>query len=945
MKKSCILLILWLFTINIMNAYGQTTMFDKDSLMNRFVSQLGLFPQEKVYLHIDKGTYIPSDTLWFRAYVVDATLHRPVSNKYIYVELVNPLDSIVSQAMIRFEDEMYQGYLPLSRELVDGNYTLRAYTRYMLNNVPECIFRRPVRIVTGSWNKINMKSISLGADNKPLALSFTSGDKPIQLHQADVLVKDRRYVPLELSTQKDGFTIRWGEDDWNRNTSWLLSMRDLGGNKYSCFLPVSTRNEDYKVTFYPEGGYLLNGQSCRVAYKVLGHTGSAVNASIDIVDELGQVILSTRTFHEGMGTFIFTPEMNKKYVAKCMDDFGHSKEFELPDINAKAFHGLRVDVQRDNFKVSLLSVLDASSEPLYLLAHVRGIVLFSEEWKEPQKRYLLPKEYFPAGVVQFLLLNKEGRILSERLAFSDTYGSTKCNVTVGGLLTKKRERISVETNLLDSNQQPLKGIYSVSVVDSKFSSVDSCYNILSHLLLTSELKGNIYSPGFYFKKGNPAARNSLDLLLLTQGWRRYDLPEIMKGKYTTPVLEKHSEMAIRGRTLASSALLSKSDNEHLVSLIGTGKIRNFNRVIPTDKNGYFCFDSIEYADGNGFYIEAIQLKAKKTEKIELFDRKYLKGGDLYPQYPLENDMFQRVQVEDMEIMTRLDNFHFLLQDVIVRAPIWGSRNYRSFTDKDVVRYKDMRSLLKSQGLTISTMTENTEVIYDRTLSADEEDRDKITAVDRDMFSALEGSTSLVEDMIYYNDQRILLFVDDNYCKPDILVNWITPGDIEHMSLVRDVDRDKANDLLQGTLKWSEMYYMNKNYDLCYAYCHIPRSRSKIAILNVTTKNGFDSRCLGWWSEYYMNIQQDNKRKTTFYPLGYQLPVEFYSPEYDTAAKKDNEIPDLRTTLYWNPTLVIDERGSATFSFYTSDQPGSYYIIIEGISDKGDLVHVVKPLIY
>lgn len=77
-----------------------------------------------------------------------------------------------------------------------------------------------------------------------------------------------------------------------------------------------------------------------------------------------------------------------------------------------------------------------------------------------------------------------------------------------------------------------------------------------------------------------------------------------------------------------------------------------------------------------------------------------------------------VQKEDMEMITRLDNLHFMLQDIIVRAPMWGSRDYSKFTDREMVRYKDMRALLKSQGLTISTLAEDTDAMQAR-LKADE----------------------------------------------------------------------------------------------------------------------------------------------------------------------------------------------------------------------------------
>lgn len=936
-----------MLVFDVVNSYAQIDKFNRDSLMNHFLLQLNIFPQEKVYLHIDKGTYIAGDTLWFRPYIVDATLHKPLQNKYIYVELVNPLDSVVSQALVRPEENIYQGYLSLSRELADGDYTLRAYSKYMLQNENEYIFRRPVHIVSIMWNKVDMKSLSYNSGRSELLdLSFTSGYKTMQLSSAEMALRGKSDIALKLLETKEGFKVEWGKNDRKGNTSWLLSMKDSENRVYRRFLPISTRNEDYDVNFYPEGGYLLNGLDCRVAFKALGHTGNAATISLDVVDETGELITSARTLHEGMGSFTFTPKAGKLYLAKCIDQFGRNKDFKLPTVDTKVTHGLRVDVQRDNFRVSLLSVTGIPSEPLYLVAHVRGLVVFSEEWKEPQKKYLLPKQYFPAGVVQFLLLNQNGQALSERLAFSDSYNSVACNLTVDGLLTQKRESILVSANLHDVNQQPLKGIYSVSVVDSKFASLDSCYNILSHLLLTSELKGTIQSPGFYFKKGSSSVRSCLDLLMLTQGWRRYDLPEVIQGKYQNPVLDNHTEMAIQGRTIAAGGLLSVSNDEHLITIAGTGNLNGFKRITSTDKNGYFCFDSIAYADGSGFHIDAVHLKAKRTKSVELFDHSYPKGMLLYPQTPLEDDSIRKVQQEDMEIMTRLDNLHFLLQDVIVRAPMWGSHDYQMFADKEVVRYKDMRTLLKSQGLTISTLAEEPEdtqmrVNADETLAV----RDTAMLVG-DEFDAVESSSSRdvqVEDMIYYGDQRILLFVDDNYCKPDILVNWIMPGDIESLVLVKDVERYRANALLRGALRWSEKYFLDRGADLCHAYSHIPMNREKIAVLNVTTKDGFDSRSLGWWSKYYLNAQQRNRRNTTFYPLGYQTPVEFYSPKYDTVTSKDNEIPDLRTTLYWSPKLVTDERGNTTFSFYTSDQPGNYFVCIEGISETGELVYIIKPL--
>ena len=74
------------------------------------------------------------------------------------------------------------------------------------------------------------------------------------------------------------------------------------------------------------------------------------------------------------------------------------------------------------------------------------------------------------------------------------------------------------------------------------------------------------------------------------------------------------------------------------------------------------------------------------------------------------------------------------------------------------------------------------------------------------------------------------------------------------------------------------------------------------------------------------------------PLGYQLPVEFYSPKYDTQEKIDDSKPDLRTTIYWKPNVMTDNEGNAKLDFYTADDSGTYSVVIEGVSEDGKLIH-------
>lgn len=77
-------------------------------------------------------------------------------------------------------------------------------------------------------------------------------------------------------------------------------------------------------------------------------------------------------------------------------------------------------------------------------------------------------------------------------------------------------------------------------------------------------------------------------------------------------------------------------------------------------------------------------------------------------------------------------------------------------------------------------------------------------------------------------------------------------------------------------------------------------------------------------------------KVVITPLGYKKPEAFYQPKYEVPEELKAKKPDLRTTVYWNPDLRTDERGKATFSFYTADRKTTYDIILEGVSDDGQI---------
>jgi hypothetical protein len=91
-------------------------------------------PQEKLYLHLDKPFYAAGENVWFKAYVVEASLHSLDSqSSVVYVELIDAAKTVFKRQMFYASGGLTFGDFQLPDTLREGNYAIRAYTNYMKN--------------------------------------------------------------------------------------------------------------------------------------------------------------------------------------------------------------------------------------------------------------------------------------------------------------------------------------------------------------------------------------------------------------------------------------------------------------------------------------------------------------------------------------------------------------------------------------------------------------------------------------------------------------------------------------------------------------------------------------------------------------------------------------------------------------------------------------------
>jgi len=904
MKKVFLLILFFIGYGGLVSAQDSNSL-TVDTLIARMVRQLSVYPQEKVHLQTDRSVYSPGDTLWFKPYLVHATFHTPLRlSRYLYTELISPKDSVVKRVMLRTDSNLMRGNISLPEQLPDGVYTLRAYTAYMAAGNQDYLFQRSIQILSPQWAGINTR-VTTVFDKGGKTELFMKFGRPGPFTPQHVQLSLQKEGTTTLKTGKGTLVTAFTPKEREQNSSMLLSFTDSTGERYSKYFALSTDKEDYAVSFYPEGGYLLSGRPCRVAFKALGSSGQPQDISLDIIDSKGNVLSTSHTLHEGMGSFVFSPVDSVRYRARCVNQYGMTRVFELPVAQSTGY-GLKVAVEDTRIEVSLLAATRAPEVPLYLVAHVRGAIIYGGWWKEKTKPFVFDKSLLPSGVVQFLLLDKDMSPVNERLAFCY---KDKTAITSHFQTDKaeygKREQVTARLTVTGADNQPVNGDLSVSVTDS-LSSADTTCNILTTLLLTSELKGYIDRPSCYFGK-DTLAETALDLLMLTQGWRRYNLPEIIKGHPAFPGKTPETGQSIAGKVIGG--IFSGPSNRYLINLSAIGA--PYSAVTMVGKDGRFSFDSIEFPEGTGFEIQALKTQGENKGKTRVFTIDQGTFPELKEVIPQER--MKEIITDTATLPLNPQDYDeegmrsYLLKPVEVKTTYWGSADYGQYSTMEISRlpYKDVQGLLKYMGLTI-----------------------------------------LGED-IYYHGERVVIFVDTGPCYDELAVlNDLELNNIEDIALIKNAAREKVSDLQRAEMDDSFLSkhldrkaYLDRDDILDYLF-QIPKGVSSIPVLDITTKEGFDSRYFGWVTRIE---SKPSESRLTIFPMGFQKPVEFYSPQYDTPEKRKDPAPDLRKTIYWKPDLRTDSTGTASFSFYSADKPGTYSVVIEGLSDKGDIIYDTRRI--
>lgn len=647
---------------------GQTDNVFEEKLQHCFTRYNEQSAQEKIYLHTDKSVYMPGEQIWLRAYLADAVTHVPSRlSRYVYVELIDQGNKVCKRIQVRLADSCFFGNIELPLDLNPGNYALRAYSRWMQNSSEDFFFRKYIRILPAADNlHIHTNQQTDSNDRITTTLTLMNGDGTLcsGQHFQTALCHGNKTVKNPFIRSNDKGELKFdyaGRDSIDRIE---LSFANDKPRKYKTEVYLPLQSPDFSLQFFPEGGNLLAGMRQVIAFKAVGNNGISVETGGFIYNNNNKPVGAFNTTHLGMGVFSLFPKNGERYYALATGPGGQEKKIDLPVPQAKGYILSLKHQDEHTIRLSVGKAVDSDTLPLYLVLHLRGQLIATFPVK-PGFIGAMDTQSLPGGILHCLLMNTEGRVFSQRLCFIKPKASNRLTILSDKKIYDRREKVQLSLQLIPSAATFTGSSFSISVTnDSQVARDSSSENIVSYLLLHSDLKGYIESPGSYAY----ARPEETDLLMLTHGWTRFDVEELIKqeGKMLPPEYPVELEQQIRGQITNTSdkpmpnALL----RVFVPSLMTFGDVK-------ADENGKFLIRGFEYPDTTLFLVRGYKESGGKSVKVTVEEPVFPESHIFFPR----KYAFQSTSKDNF-----LDNFkgNYYMQDgikvyMLEEAVVKGSR--------------------------------------------------------------------------------------------------------------------------------------------------------------------------------------------------------------------------------------------------------------------------------
>lgn len=912
--------------------------------------------QEKVFVHTDNQCYFVGDTLWYKAYVVRADNLRPTTmSRLLYVELLSPDGMLVERQTVIISPAGYTcGQFALNDSLYSGYYELRAYTRWNLNfNVREHYYRKEE-----TW----------WFYNKQMAADY--------YRVWDGLYS--RVLPVYGKPEKAG--------DYDARYMYQRPKTRLPRKK----------KDDLVVTFYPEGGHLIDGIENRVAFDVCDQHGEAINIKGTIDMGNGET-LTLRTEHMGRGTFTITPSGKRLSASFHWRNKDWTIDLPRAEVHGAAFRldGNHLDIkayglpQDKDYAVSILcrGALKHFEQIDFYGNNGESEASTNPEYPGLHATLTLPFDQLPTGVADITLFDSDGQILADRLCFVNNHEHDSLLITAPIERTHTYapyERVDLPIQLHGVSQPTT---FSLAIRDSYTNepSYDDG-NLMTDLLLSSELRGFIAYPAYYFEKDDDVHRHHLDLLMMVQGWRKYKWQELAEAD--RPMRYKpETTLTVEGAVYKMLNIIPVGDFQAGYDEITDWQFGRFpsDTDDTEDLGDVISYNSENTESGDAPQTESTisNLTTANSSLAAAYDNIGINHGNLSHEVLVEAE----VNIDDRFVgaVQKTQNGRFIFEV----PPFYGMTylNLKAYNEKDSVK-KNMASRKDAKVL--------------------DEDAFADYYVKRDLFFPV-----FTHDYNYYEkhqpniDYSLLVDTLSEYSMENDVhelgevnvrgkrrgrraIDWKKPAYVvDAYDLYNDLtDRGLSFgklDMRQFPVQVCKLLFGNMNRPLSYnvdgrieghtyyrnyspfvsgdeteqaglfvanrTSTHLYRLLKLKRLQNIRIFTDYEPRTedsLMTYESHTADVTVDLElipndgvqptfRDRHILLQGVNMAEEFYQPDYSQRAP-DAAPTDYRRTLYWNPNAVSDSDGRFTATFYNNSKETRISMSAAGVTLDGHLLH-------
>ena len=656
-------------------------------------------------------------------------------------------------------------------------------------------------------------------------------------------------------------------------------------------------NEKVDLQFFPEGGSLVENVNTVLGFKAINSSGYGCNINGFVVSSQGDTAASFTSTHFGMGSFVFISKPELKYFAVGSAGNKISFKVELPTA-VKTGYSLNVsNVNKDFFQVNIRTnqaTLDHfPNHKMVVIGKSHNLLCTTANVKisGTDNSVVLSKKEFPEGIALVTLMDTTGKLYSERAYYIYSKEKYQINVVPDKKEYTTRQKVTLQISVKDTSNNPVSANLSVSVAEGKqVKGFEKKQNIISYLLLESEIRGHIEQPSYYFDTLNKDRYNALDNLLLTQGWRNF------VWNYIPDTSIKFDYPIEKGTTL-SGTLRRKWGNKPIAGAkITMALLRNDNpsyKFTQTDSKGKYYLEGLNFT---GPQVISLRATDKKNMGIGLISLDTVYNNTALVNYK----SVYKLKTDANELSSYNEPYE--------------SREIYDYKEEAAIKYNILKKYHLTDTIAIG------EVIVNARRPVKENDDGhfrsygipdySLTVTDR-----MSGSHDPIQ-VLQGRTEGLFITGDSHQGYEFIFHGQKVPKGESPLFLLDDKEVDLSTICNVPIEVVDKIEYIKESGALAfYGF------RGSFGVISVLTKRGINSPIPPVLNFITQRV------------YGYYQARTFYTPKYNNPQSEYNK-PDLRTTIYWDPNVVTDKDGNATISFFNSDCKAIIKVDVEGIVEPG-----------